>query len=81
MRFAFTLKESIVGVDHLTFEVGMGDLVSVRNFFPKPLVWVWGMFKWLAAGTYVFYQRNIFNSQYGINYFFAWKGKPLITVE
>ena len=38
----------------------MGDLVSVRNFFPKPLVWVWGMFKWLAAGTYVFYQRNIF---------------------
>ena len=60
MRFAFTLKESIVGVDHLTFEVGMGDLVSVRKFFPKPLVWVWGMFKWLAAGTYVFYQRNIF---------------------
>ena len=60
MRFAFTLKESIVGVDHLTFEVRLGDLVSVRNFFPKPLVWVWGMFKWLAAGTYVFYQRNIF---------------------
>ena len=38
----------------------MGDLVSVRNFFPKPLVWVWAMFNWLAAGTYVFYQRNIF---------------------
>ena len=35
-------------------------MVSVRNFFPKPLVWVWGMFKWLAGRTYVFYQRNIF---------------------
>ena len=60
MRFSFTLKESIVGVDHLTFEVDMCDSVWVRNFFPKPLVWVWNMFKWLAAGGLCFLSKKYF---------------------